>query len=111
MLCTNVCRASLVPVISFGENELYGQLRKGIIWGRFPFGYIPLRRPVVTVGELSKIRKKSNVFVVLSLVGKAIHADSQDIDELHEKYIHSVEQLFNQHKDKYGLGHVNLQIV
>ena len=55
--CSNVLRVSLVPVVSFGENELYRRLNffnllpNGISWGRSFFGYIPLRRPVVTVGK------------------------------------------------------------
>ncbi|UJR13194.1 hypothetical protein I4U23_000216 [Adineta vaga] len=90
--------ASLVPVISFGENELYRRY-KNIPWGRLLFGHIPLRRPVTTV------------------VGKPIHVDknlnptSEDIDQLHQKYIQSLEQLYEFNKHKYGFGHVKLEIV
>ncbi|CAM4929459.1 unnamed protein product [Rotaria socialis] len=47
--------ASIVPVISFGENELYerrtffGLIPNGIPWGLLFMGYIPFRRQVVTV--------------------------------------------------------------
>ena len=56
--------ASLVPVISFGENELYQRhtcfnlFPNGVTWGRFILGHIPLRRPVVTVGKISLITNK-----------------------------------------------------
>ncbi|CAF1223141.1 unnamed protein product [Rotaria sordida] len=97
--------ASLVPVISFGENELYQRYTcfnlfpNGIVWGRLFAGHIPRRRPVVTV------------------VGKPIHVKqninptSEEIDELHNQYIQAVEQLFEVNKHKYSLGHVKLEIV
>ncbi|CAF1293577.1 unnamed protein product [Rotaria sp. Silwood1] len=97
--------ASLVPVISFGENELYQRhaffnlIPNGIAWGRFLVGHVPLRRPVVTV------------------VGKPIHVQqkvnptSEDIDQLHHQYIQSVEELFEVNKHKYRLEHVKLEIV
>ncbi|UJR08480.1 hypothetical protein I4U23_012747 [Adineta vaga] len=78
--------ASLVPVISFGENELYQRtncfnlIPNGIVWGRFLFGHIPLRRPVFTV------------------VGKPIHVNQnvnpsiEDIDQLHHEYIQAVDE-------------------
>lgn len=50
-------RASIVPVISFGENELYkwrtffGLILNGIPWGQFILGLLPLRRPVVAVSK------------------------------------------------------------
>ena len=48
--------ASLVPVISFGENEHYRRCKNWIsnrwIWGRSVIGYLPLRHPVTTVGKI-----------------------------------------------------------
>ncbi|CAF1005135.1 unnamed protein product [Adineta steineri] len=92
--------ASLVPVISFGENELYQRSTCfNLPWGRFIFRHIPLRRSIITV------------------VGKPIHVKqninpiSQDIDQIHNEYIRAVEQLFEFNKNKYDLGHVNLEIV
>jgi len=46
-----IYRASLVPVISFGETELY-RYYKRIPWGRSILGYIPLRKPVITIGRI-----------------------------------------------------------
>ncbi|CAF3673388.1 unnamed protein product [Rotaria socialis] len=97
--------ASLVPVISFGENELYTRhacfklIPNGLPWGRFIFGHVPLRHPVITV------------------VGKPIHVTqntdptSEDIDRLHIAYVQAVEQLFEINKNNYKLGHVKLEIV
>ncbi|CAF3439760.1 unnamed protein product [Rotaria socialis] len=93
--------ASIVPVISFGENELYerrtffGLIPNGIPWGLLFMGYIPFRRQVVTV------------------VGKPIHVvqtdnpTPSDIEQLHQDYLQAVEQLFVENKDKYKLGHLN----
>ncbi|CAF4525374.1 unnamed protein product [Rotaria sp. Silwood2] len=97
--------ASLVPVISFGENELYRRytyfnlLGNGMPWGRLLRWHIPLQHPVVTI------------------VGKPIHVKqnvnptSEDIDQLHNEYIQAVEELFEVNKHKYKLGHVKLEIV
>lgn len=40
-----------------------------------------------------------------------MNATSEDIDQLHKKYIQSVEELFEVNKNKYGLEHVKLEIV
>ncbi|CAF3392823.1 unnamed protein product [Rotaria sp. Silwood1] len=97
--------ASLVPVISFGENELYERrtcfnlIPNGIPCGRSIVGHIPLRHPVITV------------------VGKPIHVNkivdptATDIDQLHNEYIQAIEQLFEVNKCQYGLEHVNLEII
>ncbi|CAF1496245.1 unnamed protein product [Adineta ricciae] len=75
---------SLVPVITFGENEHYWLYKNCIsnrfIWGRSIIGYLPLRHPVTTV------------------VGKPIHvkqviSPSQiDIDQLHDQYLQTIEE-------------------
>ena len=48
--------ASLVPVITFGENEHYRRYKNWIsnrcIWGRSIIFYLPLRHPVTTVGKI-----------------------------------------------------------
>ncbi|CAF1033350.1 unnamed protein product [Adineta ricciae] len=97
--------ASIVPVISFGENELYerrtcfNMISNGIPYGRLLIGHMPIRHSVVTV------------------VGKPIHVNqnvnptSGNIDELHHRYIQEIEQLYEDNKHKHGLGHVNLEII
>jgi len=75
MLLNFVCRASIVPVFSFGETNIYDQLKNPegsfirnvqnklrkamglapcVILGRgvfqYSFGIIPQRRPITTVG-------------------------------------------------------------
>ena len=112
----------MVPVIGFGENELYPRrrcfnlLRNGFPWGRFICGYIPIRHPVTTVGKTNFFFSTKFASQLL-LVGKAIHvnrnanATSEDVDRLHRDYIQAVEELFEQNKDKYELGHVELEIV
>ena len=50
-------------------------------------------------------------------VGKPIHVNqnvnpsTEDIGQLHDQYTRAVEELFETNKDKYGLGHVKLEIV
>lgn len=104
----------LVPVYSFGENELYYSLDNPensrlrsfqnkvknmtnfglpVIWGRgvfnYTFGILPLRRPIHTVvgSPINVIRTESPT--------------AQEIDKLHELYINELVDLFNEHKEKY----------
>jgi hypothetical protein len=57
--------------------------------------------------------KDKNIFIV----GKPIdviqiaYPTSNDIDRVHNDYLLSVEQLFVENKDKYGLEHVKLEII
>ncbi|XP_067949032.1 2-acylglycerol O-acyltransferase 2-like [Watersipora subatra] len=108
--------ASLVPVFSFGENELYDQLSnpigsklrnfqhwvtkylgtpppffhgRGII--QYSFGFIPHRKPVTTVVgapiEVKQTKEPTN----------------EEIKELHSKYVAALCHLFEKHKRKYGI--------
>lgn len=116
---------SLVPVFSFGENEVFytkenpedSKLRKfqdkvkkltnfglPIINGRgifnYSFGLMPHRRPMHTVvGEPMKITKNTS-------------PTNQEIDELHELYIKNLTKLFDEHKVNYLSDKtVQLQII
>lgn len=40
-----------------------------------------------------------------------LNATSDEIDQLHIQYIKAVEQLFENNKNSYNLGHVKLEIV
>lgn len=109
--------ASLVPVFSFGEVDMYRQLtpnpsgsliRKaqeallkvtGIpiptFYGRgvfnYSFGLVPVRTPLHAV------------------VGAPIHVEKvaeptqEQIDQLHQRYMNELNELFETHKVKYGL--------
>ncbi|XP_030632679.1 2-acylglycerol O-acyltransferase 1-like [Chanos chanos] len=110
------CGAYLVPVFSFGENDLFNQVKnpKGslirgiqekmrktlgftapLFHGRgvfqYSFGIMPYRKPVYTV------------------VGEPIAVDytmcpsSEDVDRLHSRYLQALSQLFEKHKTKYGI--------
>ncbi|KAH9526872.1 2-acylglycerol O-acyltransferase 2-A isoform X2 [Dermatophagoides farinae] len=115
--------ASLVPVISFGENELYQTMHHEemtivrkiqeklyklltftppLFFGRgifqYSFGMLPFRKEVFTV------------------VGRPINVeqtpyptDSQ-VDELHEKYMKELTNLYEENKMKYGYGDIPLKI-
>ncbi|CAG2115352.1 unnamed protein product, partial [Medioppia subpectinata] len=97
---------SLVPVLAFGENEIYDQIvfpsesrfRRFQEWLLITYyytlpvlkSYLPNRHPVVTVvGKPISVAKVEN-------------PSPQQINELHDKYINSLRQLFNENKDKYG---------
>lgn len=117
--------ASLVPVFSFNENDVYDQpsnepgtrLRRFQDWvkkrtgvapacfiGRgffqYAYGIIPRRVPVTTVvGAPIDVPKTAN-------------PTQKEIDDLHERYTKELEKLFATHKHKYLYNHekVNLSI-
>ncbi|XP_066106018.1 2-acylglycerol O-acyltransferase 2 [Saccopteryx bilineata] len=108
--------AALVPVFSFGENDLYDQVENSpgswlrwiqnrlqkvmgislpLFHGRgvfqYSFGLLPHRRPITTV------------------VGKPIEVpqtpqpSQEDVDKLHQHYIKELCNLFEAHKLKYNV--------
>ncbi|XP_031224744.1 2-acylglycerol O-acyltransferase 1 isoform X1 [Mastomys coucha] len=108
--------ASLVPVFSFGENDIYKQINnpKGswlrtlqdtfrnvtgvalpLIYARgifqYNFGLIPYRKLICTVvGRPIPVRQTLN-------------PTSEQIEELHQTYLDELGKLFNEHKGKYGI--------
>ncbi|XP_047663293.1 2-acylglycerol O-acyltransferase 1-like isoform X1 [Tachysurus fulvidraco] len=109
--------AGLVPVFSFGENELFDQMENPVgsalrrvqdrlqrIMGvalplfhargvfQYSFGLLPYRKPVHTV------------------VGRPIRVDlnpcptKEDIESLHQRYMEGLTQLFEENKEKYGIN-------
>ncbi|XP_066477000.1 2-acylglycerol O-acyltransferase 1 [Tiliqua scincoides] len=108
--------APLVPVYSFGENELFKQIAnpKGswlrslqeklqkvmgfalpLFHGRgifqYSFGMIPYRTPIHTVVG-NPIAVKRN-----------LSPSPEDVDELHQKYLQELKKLFDMNKEKYGI--------
>ncbi|XP_075891299.1 2-acylglycerol O-acyltransferase 2-A [Nelusetta ayraudi] len=108
--------AQLVPVFSFGENELFDQMqnpsgsplrrlqnRLQTIMGvalplfhargvfQYSFGLIPYRKPINTV--------VGKPIAVVQTPGPS----SGDIDSLHRVYLQSLTELFEEHKQNYGL--------
>lgn len=108
--------AQLVPVFSFGENELFDQMenpsgsslrrlqnRLQSIMGvamplfhargvfQYSFGLMPYRKPIHTVvgGPISVVQTPS--------------PSREDIECLHKVYLQSLTELFEQHKHTYGL--------
>ncbi|KAG0255697.1 diacylglycerol O-acyltransferase 1 [Mortierella polycephala] len=120
MLLLNNCfnRASLVPTLAFGENELYEvysakqssrtyklqQLAKRLFGFTLPmfngrgvfnyeFGLLPRRKPVYIV------------------IGTPIHVEKvegsptiEQLQELQRKYIDEVLEIWDRYKDKYAAG-------
>uniref|UniRef100_A0A8C7ZQQ0 Acyltransferase n=1 Tax=Oryzias sinensis TaxID=183150 RepID=A0A8C7ZQQ0_9TELE len=112
--------ADLVPVYTFGENELFqqvifseGSLGRRLqdlfkkIMGFAPclfvgerFGLIPYRRPVTTV-----------VGSPIS-VPKRITPAQEEVDHYHKLYMEALTDLFHKHKVSYGLSESHeLQII
>ncbi|XP_066467143.1 2-acylglycerol O-acyltransferase 2-like [Tiliqua scincoides] len=108
--------AALVPVFSFGENELFHQLSnpkgsfvravqdrlqkvlglalplfhaRGVF--QYSFGLLPFRRPIHTVVGAP------------ILVPKTPHPSQEAIDELHKTYLENLVQLFEENKTRYGV--------
>ena len=124
----------LVPVFSFGENEIYdariheliqetevigkmcvdvSHLRTKSFWSQF-FGAVSsnLHFAFLIFTTLPKRRPLTTV------VGKPIHVSKvkeptqKQIDELHELYINELKALFDQHKEIYlDNKEINLEII
>ncbi|KAI1133678.1 DAGAT-domain-containing protein [Nemania abortiva] len=109
------CGADIVPVLAFGENELYDQLQPQEhpfvhqiqmsilkVWkftlpflhGRGIFNYdvglMPYRRPLnIVVGAPIKVRQSSSV-------------NLDEIDRLHGLYVAELEKLWDRYKDEFA---------
>ncbi|XP_046853454.1 diacylglycerol O-acyltransferase 2-like [Xenia sp. Carnegie-2017] len=101
--------ASLVPVMSFGENDLFNQpknppgsrlrqwqnsIQKIISFAPVMFFgrlfVLPHQKPINTiVGAPIHVKKKKN---------PSLH----QVNRIHKKYISSLKNIFNHHKTKYG---------
>lgn len=118
--------ASLVPVFSFGENDLYQQLANPrgstlrtiqlmlqqkmgyslpLFHGRgifqYKFGLLPNRHPINTyVGEPIEVPKLAQEQIT-----------SEIIDEYHIKYMNALTSLFDAHKAKHGNEDASLVFV
>ncbi|PIC41537.1 hypothetical protein B9Z55_008921 [Caenorhabditis nigoni] len=108
--------AHLVPVYSFGENDVFEQvdnpvgsklrnfqdwskLKGGITYPIFhgrgflqkAFGYLPFRKPIDTViGAPITVEKVEN-------------PTKEQIDELHSIYCQKLTELFEEHKGRFGV--------
>ncbi|KFP27247.1 2-acylglycerol O-acyltransferase 2, partial [Colius striatus] len=106
----------LVPIFSFGENDLYDQVRnpkgsclrwlqhrlqrimsislplfhaRGIF--QYSFGLMPYRRPICTVvGKPIPVQKKYK-------------PSEEEVDRVHQKYLDELCKLFEEHKAKYNI--------
>lgn len=108
--------ADLVPIFSFGENDLYDQVANSpgswlrsiqnrlqkimgislpLFHGRgifqYNFGLLPYRRPITTVvGKPIRVQKIQN-------------PSQEEVDKLHQHYIKELCDLFEAHKLKYNV--------
>ncbi|TKS83793.1 2-acylglycerol O-acyltransferase 2-A [Collichthys lucidus] len=108
--------AHLVPVFSFGENEVYDQVgNKRGTWLRstqerlqsimgislplfhargifqYSFGLMPYRKPISTVvGRPIRVQRKEK-------------PTAEELDALHQLYMDELSNLFDEHKGNYGI--------
>ncbi|KAM7235997.1 hypothetical protein CapIbe_013183 [Capra ibex] len=108
--------ADLVPIFSFGENDIYEQVENSpgswlrwfqdqlhksirgsipVFYGRgifqYSFGLMPYRRPITTVvGKPIEVQK-------------TLHPSQEEVDRLHQRYMKELENLFEAHKLKYNV--------
>lgn len=106
--------ASLVPVFSFGEIDIFDQppnepgskirayqdfvkkwtgVAPALCYGRGfsanSYGMIPYRRPITTVvGAPIEVKQNPN-------------PSREEVEELHAKYVEELSKLFHDHKSKY----------
>ncbi|NXS36834.1 MOGT2 acyltransferase, partial [Pomatostomus ruficeps] len=106
----------LVPAFSFGENDVFDQVKnpkgswlrriqhwlqqimgvslplfhaRGIF--QYSFGLIPYRRPICTVvGKPIPVQKKHR-------------PSEEEVDQVHQKYLNELSELFEKHKAKYNV--------
>lgn len=116
--------ASLVPVYSFGENDLYDQIEnppgtwlrwfqtkitkiigispplfKGRGMLQYNLGVLPYRRPINTVvGKPIDVVKNEN-------------PSDEEVCKIHEIYMEELKKLFDEHKSKYGYENQELVFV
>uniref|UniRef100_G3T704 Acyltransferase n=1 Tax=Loxodonta africana TaxID=9785 RepID=G3T704_LOXAF len=108
--------AALVPIFSFGENELFDQVNNPpgswlrcvqnhlqkvmgfalpLFHGRgvfqYSFGLLPYRRPITTVvGKPIEVQK-------------TLQPSQEEVDHLHQRYIKELCNLFEAHKLKFDI--------
>ncbi|MEJ1272073.1 hypothetical protein NN561_002921 [Cricetulus griseus] len=108
--------ASLVPVFSFGENELFEQVSNPegswlrtaqdrlqkltgfalpLFYGRgifqYNFGIMPYRKPIhAIVGRPIPVQRTPN-------------PTPEQTEQLHQTYMEELRKLFDEHKGKYGI--------
>lgn len=113
--------ASLVPAISFGENNVYRTINcqnwhptirdfiqkhvnknllllsgRGIF--QYNFGLLPIRHPVTTViGAPIHLKKTPN-------------PSNEEIDRIHEQFCTQLKELFETNKSKYVENHENVHL-
>jgi 2-acylglycerol O-acyltransferase 2 len=112
--------ADLVPVLSFGETEIFHQ-PKGV--NSFLEKYIANSigfYPVVFSGRgyfqnwfgVLPQKKELNVVVGKPIDVTMIETPSpQDVEDLHQRYIAGVTELYNENKSTYGYQDVQLEII
>lgn len=110
--------ANLVPVFTFGENELFDQIpnppgsriRRLQTWMKHKYGFVAT--PFWGRGHLPAFPRRHEIVTIIGSpieVQKKETFNEEDVEELHEKYIDALVNLYSVYADKYAKG-VKLEI-
>jgi len=115
--------ATLVPVLSFGENEVYrtvqlphgsfGRRLQDTLQARLGFALplfcgrgwcplLPLRQRVSTVVG-APVRPSTKAI--------AVEPTAEEVDKLHTQYCDALQKLFYEHREGHGAGAMDLELV
>ncbi|KAJ8902147.1 hypothetical protein NDN08_006555 [Rhodosorus marinus] len=120
-ICAVKAGASLVPTMTFGENEVYNTLSnppgsplrrvQDFFMSAFTFSVPLFYGPVMALPLLPKM------VPITTVVGSPIQTTRSDspspeyIDQLQEEYIKGLEKLTEEHKARLGYENLKLEIV
>ncbi|KAL2917659.1 diacylglycerol O-acyltransferase 1 [Polyrhizophydium stewartii] len=98
--------ASLLPVIGFGENELYERLRHPLFDPLHKAAYYTARMaaPLFVGRFMTPIPFRTPLTTVF---GPPIYVDKvetptcEQVDALHKQYLAALQRLYDQHKDEF----------
>jgi hypothetical protein len=105
--------AHLVPVYVFGETSMYDTYSIGMKWRL----WVSHKFRVALVLFTGKFLAAPYAVPLTAVVGEPIHVDrveaptTQQVDELHNRYIQALTNLFESHKEKFGYKDHVLEIL
>ncbi|KAJ3305063.1 2-acylglycerol O-acyltransferase 1 [Kappamyces sp. JEL0829] len=101
---------SLVPILGFGENELFSRITSPALQPLHKLFQLLLKSSApLFVGKYGTLMPKRHPLV--TIVGKPIYVDrkidnptQEQIDELHQLYLQGLQDIYDQYKDVYHVS-------